>query len=131
MNKLILFASLVVCTSIYAAQTYELTYKGFPYAKTTCENPTYAYGEQVILSVGKPQQDGKNFLYWQHAGVNYLPGATFTMPAADVELIPVYDTNTAVDNLHAETKRTKVLQNGQLIIIHNGKSYNSLGQQIQ
>lgn len=131
MKRLFLFCSLILPLALCATNTYTLTYQGFPYIKTTCENPVYAYGEQVVLSAGQPQVEGKVFLYWQYAGVNYLPGATFTMPAADVELIPVYDTNTAVDEVQSETKNSKILQDGQLVIIHNGKSYNSLGQQLR
>ena len=61
-----------------------------------------------------------------------MPGATFIMPAQDVELIPVYEGDaTAAENIEIHTSKQKVIRNGQLLIIHNGKIYNTTGQQIQ
>jgi hypothetical protein len=123
---------IIVAVAAKAQQKYELIYQGFPYAKTTCANPSYVAGQEIQLSLGKPTNAEKTFLYWQYNGANYMPGATFIMPAQDVELIPVYEGDaTATENIEIHTSANKMIRNGQLLIIHNGKIYNSLGQQIQ
>ena len=123
---------IIVAVAVKAQQKYELTYQGFPYAKTTCAIPSYVAGAEVQLSLGKPTNAEKTFLYWQYNGANYMPGATFIMPAQDVELIPVYEGDaTATKNIEIHSSKQKVIRNGKLLIIHNGKTYNTTGQQIQ
>lgn len=123
---------IIVAVAAKAQQKYELTYQGFPYAKTTCAIPSYVAGAEVQLSLGKPTNTEKTFLYWQYNGANYMPGATFIMPAQDVELIPVYEGDaTTTEQIEIHTSANKMIRNGQLLIIHNGKTYNTTGQQIQ
>jgi hypothetical protein len=133
MKKILLIATIIWAANAAMAQpTYELTYKGFPYAKTTCDNPRYEEGATIKLSLGKPTNTEKTFLYWKYNGVNYMPGAAFIMPATDVELIPVYEGDmSATEQIEIHSSANKVIRNGQLLIIYNGKTYNTTGQQIQ
>ena len=134
MRRKIVYTLLLIILAVAAKaqQKYELTYQGFPYAKTTCAIPSYVAGAEIQLSLGKPTNTEKTFLYWQYNGANYMPGATFIMPAQDVELIPVYEGDaTAAENIEIRTSKQKVIRNGQLLIIHNGKIYNTTGQQRQ
>lgn len=134
MRRKIVYTLLLIILAVAAKaqQKYELTYQGFPYAKTICAIPSYVAGQEIQLSLGKPTNTEKTFLYWQYNGANYMPGATFIMPAQDVELIPVYEGDaTATEQIEIHTSANKMIRNGQLLIIHNGKTYNTTGQQIQ
>ena len=134
MRRKIVYTLLLIILAVAAKaqQKYELTYQGFPYAKTTCSIPSYVAGQEIQLSLGKPTNTEKSFLYWQYNGANYMPGATFIMPAQDVELIPVYEGDaTATEQIEIHTSANKMIRNGQLLIIHNGKICNTTGQQIQ
>ena len=52
----------------------------------------------------------------------------FTMPAAVVTVSATfYKDPTALDNTEAGVKAVKVLRNGQLIILRDGKEYNVMG----
>ena len=42
-------------------------------------------------------------------------------------ILPENGTSTAVDNLHKTDKAVKVIENGQIFILHNGKTYNIFG----
>ncbi len=54
---------------------------------------------------------------------------SFVMPAADVtiEATIVKKQATAIDNAAVDTKATKRIENGQLLIIRDGKTYNVVG----
>ena len=54
---------------------------------------------------------------------------SFTMPAADVtiEATIVKKQATAIDNAAVDTKATKRIENGQLLIIRDGKTYSVVG----
>ena len=130
-SKIFLSSLVLTLTLQMVAAQYELVYQGFPYKKTQCDNPTYAAGTSIQISVGKPQVQGREFICWQFNGVNYMPGDTFVMPAANVTLVPVYGPSTGIQDVETIEKTTKKIVNGQLIIIHNGKQYNALGQIIQ
>lgn len=55
---------------------------------------------------------------------------SFTMPAKAVEVAATFETEpTAIGNTEAEVKAVKVIRNGQLIIIRDGKEFNVLGSQ--
>ena len=117
-----------------AAEKYALTYQGFPYKKTLCEEPTYAAGSKVRLSSGtKQREDGKWITGWEFQGVTYEIGAEFTMPEADVELVPVWgEKSQGVDHVQGDKAQwTKVLREGKLIIIRDGVEYDILGTRIK
>jgi hypothetical protein len=55
---------------------------------------------------------------------------SFTMPAKAVEVAATFETaTTAIGNTEAEVKAVRVIRNGQLIIIRDGKEFNVLGSQ--
>ena len=74
-----------------ATQKHTLTYKDYPYKKTVCDLPTYNAGHKVTLSSGKPKKAGNVFKGWKYSDQTYQPGATFTMPDADAELVAVWE----------------------------------------
>ncbi|MBQ7530524.1 MAG: hypothetical protein IJT12_02305, partial [Paludibacteraceae bacterium] len=51
-----------------------------------------------------------------------------TTPAAKASTIVVTGTGTAIDNSFAPAKVQKVVVNGQVLIIRDGKTYNMMGQ---
>ena len=112
------------------AETYSLSYQGFPYRKTLCEEPTYEAGTVLTLSNATPTKGGKTLTGWRYDGVVYEPGASFTMPAADVVLAPIWDNGTDIDQTNIRTKAVKILRNGQLVIIRDGVEYNAQGTRI-
>ncbi len=112
------------------AETYSLSYQGFPYRKTLCEEPTYEAGTVLTLSNATPSKGGKTLTGWRYDGVVYEPGASFTMPAADVVLAPIWDNGTDIDQTNIRTQAVKILRNGQLVIIRDGVEYNAQGTRI-
>lgn len=54
------------------------------------------------------------------------------MPATCyIDNVYLYNPNgTAVDNITVEKHATKKIENGQLIILHDGKTYNAMGQEL-
>jgi len=117
-----------------AAEKYALTYQGFPYKKTLCEEPTYVAGSKVRLSSGtKQREDGKWILGWEYQGVTYEIGGEFTMPEADVELVPVWgEKSQGVDHVQGDKAQwTKVLREGQLYLMYNGTMYNVQGLRVK
>ena len=48
----------------------------------------------------------------------------------DIVLVLKGDT-TAVENVEAEAKAVKMMENGQLVIIKNGVKYNALGAELR
>ena len=113
------------------SNTFELTYAGFPYRRTSCEIPTYAAGSQITLPDARPIKDGQQLTAWRYEGQEYLPGSIFVMPEKDVELQPVWEASTATENTDATTKPLKVFRGGQLVIIKDDVMYNVLGERIQ
>jgi len=111
---------------------YTLTYEGFPYKRTLCEIPSYEVGERVVLPAYIPQKTGTEFFGWSYNGRYYFPLQEFVMPAADVVMVPVWgDDPRGVENIPVETKATKIIRDGQLIIVRDGVEYNVLGTEIQ
>ena len=111
---------------------YTLSYEGFPYKRTFCEIPSYEAGERVVLPAYIPQKAGTEFFGWSYNGRYYFPLQEFVMPAADVVMVPVWgDDPRGVENIPVETKATKIIRDGQLIIVRDGVEYNVLGTEIQ
>ena len=112
-------------------ERYTLTYAGYPYKKTECEEPTYEAGDKVTLSAGSPKQDHKIFKYWTFDGEIYYPSDELTIPAQDVVLVAVWENDeTGVEELQAVPVAKKVLREGRLYIIRDGKQYDVLGQSL-
>jgi hypothetical protein len=115
------------------AQKYALVYQGYPYKKTLCDDPTYAIGEKVTVSPFVPEKEGKVFSHWEFEGRKFSPAQTFTMPAKDVVLVPVWESGTAVEPIDAAHPdgAKKFLENGFFFIINNGVKYTIMGEQVQ
>ena len=57
---------------------------------------------------------------------------SFEMPAKDVEVTATFETEaTAIVNTDAAAKAVKVVRDGQLLIIKNGRTYNVLGADVE
>ena len=124
--------SLMIATAVMA-EMYGLSYEGFPYNKTLCGGPTYAAGSAVKLTTGIPVKEDVPLVGWKYKGILYAPGAMFTMPANDVVLVPVWQGEEGLETVNGErlTESRKILRDGQIIIIRDGKEYNILGERIQ
>ena len=61
------------------------------------------------------------------------PGApiTFEMPAADVTITTTFSIPTAIDNAEAAVKAEKVIRDGQVLILRDGKIFNALGAEVK
>ena len=61
------------------------------------------------------------------------PGAaiTFTMPAEDANIVTTFAAPTAIDNAEAAVKAEKVIRDGQVLILRDGKFYNALGAEVK
>ena len=111
-----------------------LTYKGFPYKRTTCAYPSYYAGSTVTLASGRPQnEEGKVIVGWLYEGTTYAPGGKFTMPETDVELEPVWgEPEQGIETVQKiEHRAQKIMRNGQMIIVLDGVEYTILGGRLQ
>ena len=90
------------------AAKHTLTYKDYPYKKTVCDIPTYKEGQKVTLSAGKPKKEGNVFKGWQYDNKTYQPGAEFTMPDADAELVALWETGEETQSDDATIKEVKI-----------------------
>ena len=61
------------------------------------------------------------------------PGAaiTFEMPAEDVTIQTTFSLPTAIDNAEAAVKAEKVIRDGQVLILRDGKIFNALGAEVK
>ena len=138
MNSILKIAILSLCCfactvvyaeeSAYSAKQVKLTYQGFPYKKTTCSDPVYTPGAVVTISAAVPVKDGKTLKGWSYTGAFYAPGASFTMPETDVVLEPVWENGSGIESIQkSDVRIQKVIKDGQLFILRDGKAYNVLG----
>lgn len=100
-----------------ASQKHTLSYKDYPYMKSVCELPTYSAGQKVILSAGKPKKEGNVFKGWKNGEDIYQPGAEFTMPDADVELVAIWEAGE--ETLSDETGIENLEINNETVIAVN------------
>ena len=56
---------------------------------------------------------------------------SFDMPAKDVAVAATFSVATAIDNTDAAVKATKVLRDGQVLILRDGKFFNTLGVEVK
>lgn len=56
---------------------------------------------------------------------------SFDMPAKDVAVAATFSVATAIDNTDAAVKATKVLRDGQVLILRDGKFFNALGVEVK
>ena len=112
---------------------YTFIYEGFAGNTTRCEGGKNCQeGEVITLSTGTPTKEGHTFAGWLYDGKIYQAGDPFTMPAADVALVPQWKetpTESGIDTPTIRTTATKVLRNGYLYIIVDGKTYDTIGRE--
>lgn len=117
-----------------AAPKVHLNYQGFPYKRTSCEVPSYSAGATVKLAVCPLENEaGEVVIGWKYDGQTYEPGSNFTMPAEDVELVAVWgEKQQGVERVNStEHRARKILRDGQLIILRDGKEYNIMGGRVK
>ena len=112
---------------------YTFMYEGFAGNTTRClGGKTCQEGEVITLSTGIPTKEGHTFAGWLYDGKIYQAGDPFTMPAADVALVPQWKetpTESGIDTPTIRTTATKVLRDGYLYIIVDGKTYDTIGRE--
>lgn len=88
---------------------------------------TYLYGTQVRLEAGP--NSGYKFLQWSN-GITRNP-YLFTAEE-DMTLVAQFIPATAVENVSAEgTTPHKIIRNGQVLILRNGKVYDVMGPEVK
>ena len=113
-----------------AAPKMRLSYQGFPYKRTSCEYPAYYPGVTIQLApCPYTNAEGQRVIGWSFKDKVYTPGSAFTMPEEEVELVPVWgEPKQGIENIQSsEPSNRKILRDGQLIILREGKEYNILG----
>ena len=119
--------ALMAVTALSAGE-WTLSYQGFPYKRTACDLPVYNEGAVVRLSSARPRnEEGQVLSAWTYQGESYLPGADFTMPAADVVLVPVWGSQAIEQVQSSNSNCQKLLREGQLIIVRDGVEYTIMG----
>ena len=112
---------------------YTFMYEGFAGNTTRClGGKTCLEGEVITLSAGTPTKEGHTFAGWLYDGKIYQAGDPFTMPAADVALVPQWKetpTESGIGTPTIRTAVTKVLRDGYLYIIVDGKTYDTIGRE--
>jgi hypothetical protein len=130
-----LFAICIALLSVVTmnAAGWTLTYQGYPYRRTACDGPFYKSGTKITLSSGVPvSPDGKEFAGWTYGKKTYQPGATFVMPNNDVELVPSWKSDEAIEGIQSTEYRVqKTLRNGQIVILRDGMEFDVLGNKIK
>lgn len=115
------------------ATTYTFIYDGFLGNTTRCEGgKSCKAGDVITLSAGVPTREGYTFAGWQYDGRIYQAGDMFIMPAADVTLLPQWKgtpTESGLDMPVIRTAAVKVLRDGYLYIIVDGKPYDTTGRE--
>lgn len=110
-----------------ATPSVHISFEGFPYRRTMCELPTYKVGSTYTLPTAVPEQDNKTLKAWEFAERQYEPGDAFIVPDTDVVFVPVWDGGEGVANTEVRSSATKILRDGQLIILRDGAAYTILG----
>ena len=133
MRKVTILSLLLLMGVAAWAQQYSITYQGYPFLfRTSCEYPTFAAGDHLTITAGKPYNDGKEFLGWMFDGNLYKPAQKFIMPAKDVLFVPVFDGDpSAIESQKSKVESRKLLENGVLFLINNGVKYTIMGERVQ
>jgi hypothetical protein len=121
------------CTLVayFAIQQFELTLKSEdPRMGYVIGEGVYDYGtELTIQAIPNP---GHKFLQWSN-GITDNP-YTFVITAhTQLTASFIEDINTGIDDIHSDNTTSnaqKIIYNGQLIIIRDGKTYNIMGQEL-
>lgn len=107
--------------------TYTVTATCDPQYGIVTGSGTYFEGESVTLTA--TPNSGYTFIRWSNGKTDN----PYTFAASeDITLTAQFSVATAMDDIPADaaTAPHKVLRNGQVLIIENGKLYNLLGQEV-
>ncbi|MBO5405583.1 MAG: hypothetical protein J6A13_06285 [Paludibacteraceae bacterium] len=133
-----------IVSNPYTGVAFDVTISGklpveepVKYTVTATVNPAEAgtvtgageYEEGAEATLTATAAEGYEFVNWTVAGAEVATTATYTFTVtADVEVVANFKEITdAVDNIQVGVKATKVIRNGQLIIIKNDVEYNAQG----
>ena len=83
--------------------------------KAMWDAPTYPYGEKAFNKVGF---------------IANLSEGTGTFQLRNVKIVTAGGA-TAVENVESQTKAVKVVRNGQILILRDGKTFNALGAEVK
>ena len=92
--------------------------------------------EITVNAVEPPMVDSKTFENVDRSIPIYVPDGTGVKYRAtavwqEFDIRDRADTPTAVENINSTTTQVqKILRNGQLIILRDGKTYNAMGQEL-
>ena len=112
----------------FTINTYEVIINENEYGSTTGAG-VYNYGDEVTL-VATPH-DGYSFIKWSN-GVTDNPYIFIIMD--NVTLSVEFDNISSVENTNTQSQQSdthKLLRNGQLLILRDGKTYNAMGAEIK
>ena len=133
-----------IVSNPYTGVAFDVTISGklpveepVKYTVTATVNPAEAgtvtgageYEEGAEATLTATAAEGYEFVNWTVAGAEVATTATYTFTVtADVEVVANFkEIIDAVDNIQVGVQATKVLRNGQLIIIKNDVEYNAQG----
>jgi hypothetical protein len=110
----------------------QIVFEGFPYYRTSCDQPTFRAGTEFILPSATPEKEGKKLTGWFYDGKTYNPGDTFIVPESDVLFVPVWEGGEGVEQT-AGASRTwrKEMRNGMFYIVCEGQEFTILGERVQ
>ena len=112
----------------FTINTYEVIINENEYGSTTGAG-VYNYGDEVTL-VATPHE-GYSFIKWSN-GVTDNP--YLFIITNNVTLSAEFDNISSVENTNTQSQQSdthKLLRNGQLLILRDGKTYNAMGAEIK
>lgn len=116
-----------VLTAIFDMVTYDVTLSCDAEQGTVSGSGTYREGEQVTVSA--MPNEGYEFVQWSDSNTDNPRSWIVT---EDVSLSAIFQPVTALPQTTAASQETqKVVKDGQVLILRNGKAYDMLGQEIR
>ena len=116
------------------SETADHTNRGIIDFRGTFVQTEFHNGDQVLLLLANdmlayPQQDRTLKGFRAYFQVN--AGSTNNAPIRGARIVTPHNQPTDIDLIGAENQTLKTIENGQLIIIRDGKKYNVMGSKIQ
>ena len=115
-------------TAEFAVDTYNITTLVDSTMGTVSGGGTYEYGTRIKLKA--VANDGYKFSHWSN-GSGFNP--YYFTATEDLTLEAFFIPATAVENVNADKADgvQKVLRDGQVFILRNGKTYNTIGLEVE